>query len=179
VHAIGDLAVTLALDALETVGSRGSIEHAQLLTVPDVERFARLGVVASVQPEHAMDDRDIADRYWAGRTDRAFPFAALERAGAAMVLGSDAPVAPLDPWVSMAAAVGRDRDGREPWHPEQRMSALAAWRGSTDGRVSVTVGDVADLVLVPTDPLVASSSALRSMPVLGTALAGRWTHRDL
>lgn len=179
VHAIGDRAVTLALDALETVGSRGSIEHAQLLAVPDVERFARLGVVASVQPEHAMDDRDIADHHWAGRTDRAFPFAALERAGAAMVLGSDAPVAPLDPWVSMAAAVGRDRDGREPWHPEQRMSALAAWRGSTDGRVSVTVGDVADLVLVPTDPLTAPSATLRAMPVLGTAIAGRWTHRDL
>jgi predicted amidohydrolase YtcJ len=179
VHAIGDRAVGLALDAFETVGTRGTIEHAQLLQDADVERFARLGVVASVQPEHAMDDRDIADHHWAGWTGRAFPFASLERAGAAMVLGSDAPVAPLDPWVAMAAAVGRDRDGREPWHPEQRMSPLTAWRGSTDGRVGVAVGDVADLVLVPADPLTASSAALRTMPVLGTAIAGRWTHLDL
>lgn len=182
VHAIGDRANTLALDVFEAVGTRGSIEHAQLLDGTDLERFARLGVVASVQPEHAMDDRDIADRHWAGVTDRAFPFAALERAGATLRLGSDAPVAPLDPWVGMAAAVGRDRGGREPWHPEQRMSALAAWRGSTDGRVSVAVGDVADLVLLPADPLAVAttepSDVLRSMPVLATAIAGRFTHRS-
>ncbi|GGL72160.1 amidohydrolase [Curtobacterium citreum] len=182
VHAIGDRANTLALDVFEAVGTRGSIEHAQLLDGTDLERFARLGVVASVQPEHAMDDRDIADRHWAGVTDRAFPFAALERTGATLRLGSDAPVAPLDPWVGMAAAVGRDRGGREPWHPEQRMSALAAWRGSTDGRVSVAVGDVADLVLLPADPLAVAttepSDLLRSMPVLATAIAGRFTHRS-
>lgn len=183
VHAIGDRANTLALDVFEAVGARGSIEHAQLLDGADLDRFARLGVAASVQPEHAMDDRDIADRHWAGETDRAFPFAALERAGAELRLGSDAPVAPLDPWVSMAAAVGRDRDGREPWHPEQRMSALAAWKGSTDGRVSVAVGDVADLVLLPADPLAVAvsepSDVLRTMPVLATAVAGRFTHRSV
>jgi predicted amidohydrolase YtcJ len=152
IHAIGDRANTLALD---------------------------VGVAAWVQPEHAMDDRDIADRHWAGDTDRAFAFASLVRAGAEVLLGSDAPVAPLDPWVSLAAAVGRDRDGREPWHPAERMSAIAAWRGSTDGRVSVAVGDAADLVLTEADPLAASSAALRSMTVLGTAIAGRWTHLDL
>jgi predicted amidohydrolase YtcJ len=179
IHAIGDDANTVALDAFETVGARGTVEHAQLLHDGDVARFARLGVAASVQPEHAMDDRDIADRYWAGRTDRAFAFAALERAGARLLLGSDAPVAPLDPWVSMAAAVGRDRDGREAWHPEQRMSAIAAWKGSTDGRATVAVGDVADLVLVGADPLAAPSTVLRGMPVLGTMVAGRWTYREL
>lgn len=179
VHAIGDRANTLALDVFEAVGARGTIEHAQLLADTDVERFARLGVAASVQPEHAMDDRDIADHHWAGVTDRAFAFASLARAGARVLLGSDAPVAPLDPWVSLAAAVGRDRDGRDPWHPQERMSTLAAWRGSTDGRVGVAVGDVADLVLTESDPLAASSAALRSMRVLGTAIAGRWTHRDV
>ncbi|ROP74228.1 amidohydrolase [Curtobacterium sp. PhB115] len=179
IHAIGDRANTLALDVFETVGTRGTVEHAQLLVDTDVHRFARLGVAASVQPEHAMDDRDIADRHWAGSTDRAFPFAALERAGARLLLGSDAPVAPLDPWISMAAAVGRDRDGREPWHPEQRMSALAAWRGSTDGRVGVAVGDLADLVLVESDPLASSSAGLRAMRVLATAVAGRFTYREL
>ncbi len=181
VHAIGDRANTLALDVFEAVGARGTIEHAQLLEVDDVERFARLGVAASVQPEHAMDDRDIADRYWAGATDRAFPFASLDRAGATLLLGSDAPVAPLDPWVSMAAAVGRDRDGREPWHPAERLAAVTAWRGSTEGRrVGVSVGDAADLVLLGADPLAASSSTeLRGMPVLGTAIAGRFTYLDV
>ncbi|OII04434.1 amidohydrolase [Curtobacterium sp. MCBA15_005] len=180
IHAIGDRANTLALDVFETVGARGTIEHAQLLVDTDVDRFARLGVAASVQPEHAMDDRDIADRHWAGHTDRAFAFASLARAGACLLLGSDAPVAPLDPWVSMAAAVGRDRDGRDPWHPAERLSALVAWQGSTDGRVGVSVGDVADLVLVESDPLAASSSvALRGMRVLGTAVAGRFTYREL
>ncbi|QSB24548.1 amidohydrolase [Curtobacterium sp. 24E2] len=179
IHAIGDRANTLALDVFEAVGARGTIEHAQLLVDTDVDRFARLGVAASVQPEHAMDDRDIADRHWAGRTDRAFAFASLARAGARLLLGSDAPVAPLDPWISMAAAVGRDRDGRDPWHPAERLSALAAWQGSTDGRVSVAVGDVADLVLVGSDPLAASSSSLRSTRVLATAIAGRFTYSEL
>jgi len=122
VHAIGDHANGLALDAFEELGCTGSIEHAQLLTAPDIARFAKLGVVASVQPEHAMDDRDLADHYWDGRTERAFMLASLLNAGAELSLGSDAPVAPLDPWVTMAAAVGRTRDGREPWHAEQAIS---------------------------------------------------------
>ncbi|OIH97232.1 amidohydrolase [Curtobacterium sp. MCBA15_001] len=179
IHAIGDRANTVALDVFEALGARGSVEHAQLLADTDVDRFARLGVTASVQPEHAMDDRDVVDRYWAEHADRAYVFASLVRSGARVVLGSDAPVAPLDPWVSLAAAVGRDRDGREPWHPEQRMTALAAWQGSTDGRTTVAVGDVADLVLTAADPLASSSSALRSMPVLAAAVNGRWTYRDL
>lgn len=180
VHAIGDRANTLALDVFEAVGARGTIEHAQLLEAGDVERFARLGVAASVQPEHAMDDRDIADRYWAGVTDRAFAFASLDRSGATLLLGSDAPVAPLDPWVSMAAAVGRDRDGREPWHPAERLAAVTAWRGSTEGgRVGLGVGDVADLVLLAEDPLAASSTGLRGMSVLATAIDGRFTYRDV
>ena len=58
-----------------------------------------------------MDDRDVADRYWAGRTDRAFAFGSLHRAGVRLALGSDAPVAPLDPWIAVDAAVSRSRDG--------------------------------------------------------------------
>jgi predicted amidohydrolase YtcJ len=75
VHAIGDHANAIALDAFEELGCTGSIEHAQLLRAPDIARFAKLGVVASVQPEHAMDDRDLADHYWDGRTGRAFMLA--------------------------------------------------------------------------------------------------------
>lgn len=179
IHAIGDHANTLALDAFEASGARGSVEHAQLLVDEDVARFAALDVVASVQPEHAVDDRDVADRHWAGRTHRAFPFATLAAAGVRLALGSDAPVAPLDPWIAVAAAVERTRDGREPWHPEQRLDLLTALRASTDGQpLTLAVGAPADLAVLDADPLSAST-ALRELPVAGTLLAGRWTHRGL
>ncbi|MBO3101978.1 amidohydrolase [Cellulomonas fengjieae] len=175
VHAIGDAANALALDAFASSGATGSVEHAQLVTWDDVERFAELGVVASVQPEHAMDDRDVADQYWAGRTERAFAFDALHRAGVRLALGSDAPVAPLDPWVAADAAVTRSRDGREPWHPEQALDRRVALESSVDGRgLGVTVDGPADLVVLDADPLTAP---LRGMPVAGTLVAGGWTHR--
>lgn len=179
VHAIGDHANALALDAFEELGCAGSIEHAQLLAAADIERFARLGVVASVQPEHAVDDRDVADRYWAGRTDRAFVLADLLAAGAELAFGSDAPVAQLDPWVTMAAAVGRTRDDRAPWHPEQAILRQAALAASARGRHRVEVGDVADLVICEIDPFTASVADLRRMPVAATLLAGEFTHNNL
>jgi predicted amidohydrolase YtcJ len=188
IHAIGDHANALALDAFAATGARGSVEHAQLLDSGDLARFAELGVVASVQPEHAMDDRDIADRHWAGRTGRAFAYGSLDGAGAALALGSDAPVAELDPWVAIAAAVSRARDGRAPWHPEQRIGLRTALEASTDGHgLFPTAGSPADLVVLDADPLAAgledggseggAADALRRMPVAGTLLAGRWTHR--
>ncbi|WP_378145733.1 amidohydrolase [Cnuibacter sp. UC19_7] len=182
VHAIGDRAGEIALDAIEAVGCTGSVEHAQLLTASDVPRFAALGVTASVQPEHAMDDRDVADRYWAGRTERSFPLASLVRSGARLALGSDAPVAPLDPWIAIAAAVTRTRDGRSPWHPEQSIDIDTALAASTRvGRVRPDVGDPADLVVVGDDPREAAADPtgerLRSMPVRLTMVAGRVTHQ--
>jgi predicted amidohydrolase YtcJ len=179
VHAIGDHANAIALDAFEELGCTGSIEHAQLLTAPDIARFAKLGVVASVQPEHAMDDRDLADHYWDGRTERAFMLASLLNAGVVLSLGSDAPVAPLDPWVTMAAAVGRTRDGREPWHAEQAISRQSALAASARGRHVVAVGDVADLAICGIDPFAASVADLRRMPVAATLLGGRFTHNAL
>ena len=190
VHAIGDQANARVLDAFEQLaaraqgapgaGVRGSIEHAQLLRRSDVARFADLGVVASVQPEHAMDDRDVADHYWAGRTDRAFMLAELAAAGVELALGSDAPVARLDPWIAISAAVGRSRDGREPWHPEQAIEARAALAASTGGRgILPTAGGTADLAVIESDPLATSADALRSMPVAATLLGGRFTHRNL
>ncbi|MHA7286599.1 amidohydrolase [Arthrobacter sp. MDT3-44] len=179
VHAIGDAANSLALDAFEEVGCGGSIEHAQLVHEKDFRRFARMGITASVQPEHAMDDRDVADRYWPGRTHRAFAFASLVAAGARITLGSDAPVAQLDPWVSMAAAVFRTRDGREAWHREQRVLSSVALAASTDGRATLEAGSLADLVITELDPLVASGEQLRDFQVAATMLGGRWTHFTL
>jgi predicted amidohydrolase YtcJ len=176
VHAIGDRANTLALDAIETTGARGTIEHAQLLRASDLERFARTGTAASVQPEHAMDDRDIAEVHWAGRTDRAFVLRSLLDAGATLRLGSDAPVAPLDPWVSIAAAVTRSRDGREPWHGEQAITVEEALAASTRGDDDVVAeGSPADLVVVSADPFTCPPEVLRAMPVRATLLAGRVT----
>src|SRR5437763_5647645 len=89
VHAIGDLANREALDAFEetrdlwqSLGLRPRIEHAQLLTWEDVPRFAELGVAASVQFSHAPSDAEIADRIWAGMTDRAYAYRSLWDAGA-------------------------------------------------------------------------------------------------
>ncbi len=175
VHAIGDHANTLALDAFESVGCRGRIEHAQLVSSADRKRFGRLGVTASVQPEHAMDDRDVADRYWNGRTDRAFVLRSLLDAGAELALGSDAPVAPLDPWVTAAAAVTRSRDGREAWHAEQSISARQALAASA--RTTLELGQPADLVVTDQDP--SDAEALRTMPVAATLLGGRFTHRSI
>jgi predicted amidohydrolase YtcJ len=174
VHALGDHAVTLALDAFAACGVPGRIEHAQLITASDLPRFAVLGVTASVQPEHAMDDRDVADHYWAGRTQRVIPVRSLLDAGADVVFGSDAPVAPLDPWITMAAAVQRSRDGREAWHPEQRVSVAEAMAASTRSRIEA--GQPADLAILDADP---ARTELRGMPVFATLLGGRFTHGEL
>ncbi|MCY7412240.1 MAG: amidohydrolase family protein, partial [Salinibacterium sp.] len=146
------------------------------LAESDLPRFARLGVTASVQPEHAMDDRDVAERYWHSRTARMYPFRSLLDAGATLLLGSDAPVAPLDPWVAISAAVSRARDGRAPWHPEQRITTAEAIAAST--RTTVAVGQSADLVVTELDPSAATGDELRAMPVAATMLAGRFTYRS-
>jgi predicted amidohydrolase YtcJ len=180
VHAIGDAANSMALQVFADTGAHGSIEHAQLLDTRDLERFAQLGVVASVQPEHALDDRDVADRYWAGRTRRAFPLRSLLDAGATLAFGSDAPVAPLDPWLAIGAAVHRTRNGRPRWHPEQEITvteALAASMAPGSRHTALRPGDPADLIVLDGDPFTVEPGALRTMPVAATMCAGEWTHR--
>ncbi|RUQ98126.1 amidohydrolase [Labedella endophytica] len=179
VHAIGDAANRIALNAYERVGVAGRVEHAQFLRPEEVARFGALGVTASVQPEHALDDRDAAELNWPGQTDRAFPLRSLREAGATLAFGSDAPVAPLDPWITMSAATARARDdGREPWHPEQAVSRRDALTASSRGRTEVAVGDVADIVLLDADPLEVDDDVFRRMPVAATLLAGRFTFRS-
>jgi predicted amidohydrolase YtcJ len=177
IHAIGDRANSFALDAFEAVGALGSIEHAQLLSRSDLKRFAALGVTASVQPEHAMDDRDVADHYWAGRTDRV----RLRRSGrgrsgarpgvrctgrAARPLAGDrrrhASFARRPPRLASRAAIPRE-------------TALAA---SVRGGLPIADGDPADLVVVDRDPMTVPPVELRTMPVAGTLLGGRWTWRS-
>lgn len=174
VHAIGDAAITVALDAFEATGLRGRIEHAQLVADADLPRFAALGVTASVQPAHLLDDRDVAERHWPGRTGRAYPFRALLDAGATLAFGSDAPVAPLDPWLAIRAAVTRAPGDEPAWHPEHRIPVAAALAAATRGRIRVRSGDPADLVLLeqPVERMQASA-------VAATMLGGRFTHRRI
>lgn len=180
IHAIGDVANSHALDAYAVTGAVGTIEHAQLVAHADIPRFARLGVAASVQPEHALDDRDMTDAIWAGQSAQPYPLRALADSGANVRFGSDAPVAPLDPWAAMASAVFRTRDGREPWQAHQRVEIGTAIAASTAGGsttpAEIAPGAVADLVIVGVDPLTADERALRAMPVRTTLLAGRVTH---
>ncbi|MBB2901732.1 hypothetical protein FHR75_002547 [Kineococcus radiotolerans] len=181
VHAIGDDAVRVALNGFEATGARGSVEHAQQVHPDDLPRFARLGVLASVQPRHAVDDRDAVARHWPRGAERAYPYAALRAAGAELRLGSDAPVAPLDPWDALASAVHRSLDEREPWRPDQHLPLDVALAAGCGGRRGVHVGDVADLTLVAVDPARAfadgGADALRRTEVLATVLGGEFTHR--
>lgn len=177
IHAIGDLAVSNALDAFTYTGAWGSVEHAQLVAHADVPRFARLGVAASVQPAHTLDDRELIESYWSEQTALAYPLRAFADAGATLLFGSDAPVAPIDPWGAIADAVGRQRGEQPPWHPEQAVSAERALAASThNGAGIVRPGAVADLAVVGADPLASPAEALRVMPVEATLIAGRVTH---
>ena len=175
VHAIGDLANTLALDCFERAATGGRIEHAQLIAEVDLPRFGALGVTASVQPAHAVEDRDIADAVWADRAERSFPYRSLLDGGASVTFGSDAPVSRLDPWHAIAAAVFRTGDDRPAWHPEQALTLDEAIAASTGGRTAPQIGDVADLVVTAGDPAAADRATLDAMPVRLTMVGGRVT----
>ena len=181
VHTIGDAAAQIALDAIAAAGARGSIEHAQLMTRDEIVRMAQLGLRASVQPAHLLDDRDLTGAIWPGREERCFMFRTMLDLGVELALGSDAPVAHLDPWLAMAAAVHRTADEREPWVPQEQLSAAQALAASVDGRGTVAIGEVADLALLDADPLAGetpaeSAAVLRRMAVGATLVAGRLTH---
>jgi hypothetical protein len=140
IHAIGDRAVHVALDAIEPTRAsapqlRQKIEHVQLVRADDLARFGALGIIASMQPIHATSDRDLADRYWgASRVSRAYPWRTLRRTGAVLAFGSDAPVEPIDPLLGIHAAVTRRRpQDDEAWRPEQRLTLDEALAGYAAG----------------------------------------------
>jgi predicted amidohydrolase YtcJ len=192
VHAIGDLAVRDALDAFEATagawrrrGLRQRIEHAQCVHPADRPRFAGLGVAASVQPAMATTDRDVAERVWPERLDSAYAFGSLQRAGALLAGGSDAPVEALAPLHGIRAAVLRTLDDREPWRPQEALDVAAAlraytvapaWLAGEEGlRGRLAPGFAADLAVLDRDPL-AGEAALRDARVLATMLDGEWVH---
>jgi predicted amidohydrolase YtcJ len=188
VHAIGDGANREALDAFEStrpvwepLGLRPRIEHAQLLAPEDVGRFAALGVAASVQFSHAPSDRDLADRFWSGVTERAYAYRSLIESGALVANGSDAPVEELDPLAGIRAGVRRTIDERAPWHPEQAVTVQQAFEATTVApawlagderrRGKLLPGYAADLAVLDRDPW----DDLEAQ-VVATMVAGRWVH---
>ncbi|HYG94658.1 MAG TPA: amidohydrolase family protein [Nocardioides sp.] len=173
-HAIGDAAVAQALTAYDATGAKGSIEHLQLVAHEDVDRLARLGLRASMQPHHLVDDRDLTEIVWPGRAERCFALRWLTEAGVAITLGSDAPVSPLDPWLAIDAAVRRTGDDRPAWHGEQALSRQEALAASVDGQPMVRPGSRGDLALVDQDPLDETAA---SPAVALTTVAGHVVHR--
>ncbi|MGZ4455650.1 MAG: amidohydrolase [Nocardioides sp.] len=184
-HAIGDAAVTEALASYAATGARGSIEHAQLVGRDDVREMARLGIRASVQPAHLLDDRDLTEKIWGDRSARSFAFRWMLDDGVELAMGSDAPVSPLDPWLAIAAAVHRSADDRAAWHPEHALTPREALAASVDGRPMVGLGSPGDLVLLDHDPLAdrgdaaATARALRESTVALTLVAGETVHTTL
>ena len=178
IHAIGDRANRRALNALQRVREdearrglrptdrRHRIEHVQLLHPDDLPRLAKLDVIASVQPSHAVADMEMAERYWGPmRCRTAYAYGSLWRSGARLALGSDCPVEELSPLAGIHAAVTRRRPdgspGPEGWNPQERLTVSQAVWGFTVGgayaageenrRGTITPGKLADLVVLSHD----------------------------
>jgi predicted amidohydrolase YtcJ len=198
VHAIGDRANRLVLDALEALPPehrahlRHRIEHVQLLHPDDVDRLAALGVVASMQPVHAVQDAPMADRYWGrARCATAYAWRSLLDAGTVLAFGSDCPVESPDPFLGIHAAVTRSRPdgygGPEGWVPTQRITVGEAVRAYTWGAAyaagledrlgTLTIGKWADLVVLDRDIFTADPSLIPQTRVLATMVGGQWTYR--
>ena len=188
-HAIGDRALRLALDAADTLPAdareRVRFEHAQTIHPDDLPRMR--GRFASMQPLHKASDAVTAlERLGPGRMDRFFPFRTLLDAGARLAFGSDWPIVSCDPFEGIRAAVtGRDLEGRvhraEDTIPVE--AAIAAY--TTEARAclgaaggSIAVGEPADLVLLDRDPVEVDWHTEENPEVLATIVAGRIVHEQ-
>lgn len=194
VHAIGDKAVAVTLDGIEASlkesrrrGIRHRIEHAQMIHPDDISRFRELGVVASVQPAHAVADRYMADREWADRSVRAYPFGQLVSAGAMLAFGSDAPVDTPDPLYGIHCAVNRNLPGEpeeKEWHPAEkttvetavtaytRNAAFAACKENVIG--DLTPGRYGDFVVLSKDIMDLPASDITSAEVQAVSIGGQF-----
>ena len=194
VHAIGDRANAEILDVFDRVARKNGprdrrfrIEHAQHLRPADIPRFAKLGVIASMQPYHAVDDGRWAEkRIGLERCRTTYAFQSLEKAGARLVFGSDWDVAPLSPLAGVDAAVNRRTlDGKHPegWIPEQAISVTDALRAYTSSAAwaafeekekgTLAEGKLADFVVLSRDPLSIPKRELDSVKVDTTVVGGR------
>jgi len=192
VHAIGDRAAAMVLDAVERAPTRVAgqlrdrMEHAQLLRETDAGRMPRLGVVASIQPIHAAADRDLVESCWDGRQDGAYAWRSLRTAGAHLAAGSDAPFESVNPWLGIFAAVHRrlPADHRGDWRPGQALSIAEALSAYTLGPAQAVGADDeghlrpgarADLAVlsVGLDTLLAADERLAEVSSVLTLVDGR------
>ena len=200
IHAIGDRAAHVALNSFEQAQRhldetqttkaprlRYRLEHVQLITPEDLERMRRLGVVASVQPYHAVADRDIAERYWGKRHRRAYAYRTMRQMGIPLALGSDAPVETFDPLHILYAATTRNDPAtaqqRPPWLPDQALPVAqaiwdytmgAAYAGAEeDSKGSLTVGKLGDAVVLREDILSVPQEKMHENGVQATILGGK------
>ena len=198
IHAIGDRANSLLLDIFERVMAddgprdrRWRVEHAQHLRPADIARFGRLGVIASVQPYHLIDDGRWAEKkIGRERAKTAYPFRSLLDAGAVLAFGSDWTVAPLDPIAGIyAAATRRTLDGKNPggWIPEQKITVEEAVKAYTAGAAftefaekskgTIEEGKLADLVVLNRDIFRIPAEEILDAGVRMTIVDGKIVYR--
>ena len=203
IHAIGDRAVHVALNGIEatlrataTTGGapvrRFRLEHVQLAAPEDLQRMARLGVVGSVQPFHAVVDRFSAERFWGARHKRAYAYQTMRQLGIPLALGSDVPVDTADPLRILHAAIVR-RDDTQPdlpsWTPDQALTLQEALHAYTVGAAyaggqeahqgSLTPGKLADLVVLAENPFTIPAERLAGAEVAATLVGGEVVHGAL
>jgi hypothetical protein len=193
-HAIGDHGISIILDLYAEVTKehgaadrRFRIEHAQHMAAKDFERFAQLGVIASVQPYHAIDDGRFAEgKIGHDRSSRTYAFRTFLDHGVRLALGTDWEVAPLDPMQTVYAAVTRATlDGKNPngWFPEQKLTLAETIEAYTMGSAyaefqekekgSITPGKLADMVLIGEDLFAIPPEKIRWARVVKTIVGGR------
>ena len=197
VHAIGDGAIRQALDAFAATAPdrRHRIEHIEAPSAADIPRFAELGVIASMQPQHAEPNRNLLERWLpnlgAERAGYAWPWRSILHSGARIAFGTDWPVVPLDPMASLQVAVTRQTRAGEPsggWLPDQRLKlaeALAAWtfggafaENSEDRKGTLADGMLADVAVLDRDVLKTPVSELHTLKVTATIVGGRVVYED-
>jgi predicted amidohydrolase YtcJ len=191
VHAIGDRANTLALDVFEKVLTgdgprpRLRVEHAQVLTPADIPRFARLGVVPSMQPTHCTSDmRWAGDRLGPERLEGAYAWRSVLDSGTYIAGGSDFPVEDANPFYGIHAAVTRrPREGDDPhWQPAQRMTreeavrSFTIWNARSIGREadqgSLEPGKRADLIALSGDVFTCAEEMIAGITPTVTMVGG-------
>jgi predicted amidohydrolase YtcJ len=197
VHAIGDLAVTNVLRAIQAARRkypgprRDRIEHVQLMHPDDFATFRDLDVVASVQPVHLLTDMPVAERKWGmDRCRYGYAWRSMLRAGIRLQFGSDAPVEPINPLLSFHAALTRQQLSGEPrdgWFPAERLSLeeviraftqVAAWASRKEDQLgTLTPGRKADLVVFDRDLFAVAPGQVASAEVELTMVDGEIVYR--
>ncbi len=197
IHAIGDRAIAEILDMYARLGGsnpaahRFRIEHAQHMRPQDFARFHQLGIIASMQPYHAIDDGRWAERRLGPKRAKwSYAWRSMLEAGAPLAFGSDWPVAPLSPIMGIYAAVTRATlDGKNPggWFPEQRLTVEEALRAYTEGSAyaafqesekgSIAPGKLGDVVVLSDDLFTISAAKIKDAQVVMTIVGGKIVYR--